>query len=369
MNNVKQLGLGMMRLPTANGEIDFAHTCRMVDRFIEAGGVWFDTAWGYHNEKSEPTARRSVTERYPRDSFLLATKLPVWLIKGEDDPERLTQEQLRRTGAEYFDRYMLHALNGGRLENLEKFKVWDYLKGLKDRGIAKKIGFSFHDSADVLEKILSAHPGLDFVQLQINYLDWEDDKVQSRKCYETARAHGVDIIVMEPVKGGMLGALPENVSKPLRAAHPDWSDARWALAFCMSLPGVATILSGMSNAEQLEDNLNTFKNFEPLTDADRAALNEALTILKAMPSIPCTGCAYCVDSCPQKINIPEIFRTATGVMRFGPQPGLMGHYAWVVSEGSGRANECIACHACEGNCPQSLEIANLMAGCATLLDV
>lgn len=369
MNQIKQLGLGMMRLPVANGEIDIAHTSRMVDKFIENGGVWFDTAWGYHNEKSEPTVRQTVTERYPRESFHLATKLPVWLVKTEDDPERLTQEQLRRTGATYFDRYMLHALNRGRLENLEKCKVWDYLKGLKERGVARQIGFSFHDTADVLDQILTAHPGLDFVQLQINYLDWEDDKVQSRKCYETARAHGVDIVVMEPVKGGMLGALPESVSKPLRAVRPDWSDARWALAFCMSLPGVATILSGMSNMEQLEDNLNTFQNFEPLTDADRAALDEALKILLTLPSIPCTGCGYCVESCPQKINIPEIFRTATGVMRFGQQPGLMGHYSWLVSEGSGRANECISCHACEGNCPQKLEIADLMAQSSALLDV
>jgi len=309
-----------------------------------------------------------VVERHPRDTFLVATKLPVWLVKTPEDPERLLKEQLARTGARYFDRYLLHALGADRLPGLDENGVWDFLKSVKERGLAKSIGFSFHDTADVLEKILSAHPEAEFVQLQINYLDWEDEKVQARKCYEVARAHGVDVVLMEPVKGGMLGALPENAAAPLRALHPDWSDARWALSFCLSLEGVATVLSGMSSPDHVTDNLKTFTSFEPLNEKEMAALHEAVAILHSMPSIPCTACGYCVDNCPQHINIPGIFETATSVMRFGPQPSLASHYEWLRGNGSGRASDCISCQACEGNCPQHLEIASLMAHCAALLD-
>jgi predicted aldo/keto reductase-like oxidoreductase len=368
MNAIPKLGMGMMRLPQKEGQIDLDTTKQMADLFLEAGGVWFDSAWGYHNGKSEPAAREAVAERHPRESFLLATKLPVWLVKTPEDPERLMQEQLSRTGAGHFDRYMLHALGAGRLPALEELGVWDFLKSVKARGIAKSIGFSFHDTADVLEQILAKHPEVEFVQLQINYLDWEDENVQSRLCYETARAHGVDVIIMEPVKGGMLSQLPDEAAKPLRALHPDWSDARWALSFCLSLDGVSTILSGMSEPGHVLDNIETFKNFEPLSEKELAALGEAVAILHAMPSIACTACGYCVESCPQHIKIPDIFETATGVMRFGALPALTGHYEWLISNGSGRASDCIACQACEEHCPQHLAIASLMVDCAALLD-
>ena len=368
MNEISKLGMGMMRLPTAGGEIDLDATCRMADGFLAAGGTWVDTAWGYHGEKSEPMVRASFTERHPRESFQLATKLPVWLVNGPDDSEKLTSEQLARTGAGYFDRYLLHALSAERLDSLEENGVWDSLKTLKEKGVAKSIGFSFHDTADVLEKLLAAHPETEFVQLQINYLDWEDERVQSRLCYEVARKHGVDIVVMEPIKGGVLGALPEAAQKPLRAIHPDWTDARWALSFCLSLEGVTTVLSGMSNTEQMDDNIHTFSNFEPLNEEALRALREVVVILKGMPSIPCTACGYCVDGCPQHINIPGVFETATGVMRFGPQPALSGHYEWLQSIGSGRASDCIACQACEAHCPQHLKISELMVDCANLLD-
>ncbi len=368
MNVMNKLGFGMMRLPVSGGEIDLDATCRMADRFIEAGGIWVDTAWVYHSEKSEPMVRASFTERHPREAFRLATKLPVWLVKNPEDPEKFLTEQLARNGLQSIDRYLLHALDAERLVSLDKNGVWESHKAFKARGLVKSIGFSFHDTADVLEKILAAHPETEFVQLQINYLDWENEKVQSRLCYEVARKYGVDIVVMEPIKGGMLGALPEEAQKPLRALHPDWSDARWALSFCLSLPGVVTVLSGMSNEEQMDDNINTFTNFEPLNEEERQALREAVAILNGMPSIPCTACGYCVDNCPQHINIPGVFETATGVMRFGPQPGLIGHYAWLQSNGSGRASDCVACQTCEGHCPQHLKISELMVDCATLLD-
>ncbi len=368
MNVIEKLGMGMMRLPQSGGEIDLAETGRMADGFLSGGGVWFDTAWGYHNGKSEGGVKAAVTDRHPREAFRLATKLPVWLVKGPEDPEKLFHTQLARTGAAYFDRYLLHALNGERLAALDEFGEWAFLRSLKEKGLARSIGFSFHDTADVLETILSAHPEVEFVQLQINYLDWEDEKVQSRKCYECARAHGVDIVVMEPVKGGVLSTLPEKAAAPLRALHPDWSDARWALSYCLSLPGVATILSGMSTFDQMTENIETFRHFEPLGEAEQAALQEAVKTLRAMPSIPCTACGYCVDGCPQKINIPGIFETATSVMRFGPQPSLLSHYKWLLANGSGRAGDCIACQACEGNCPQHLEISSLLRDCAALLD-
>ena len=368
MNVMNKLGFGMMRLPLAGGEIDFDATCQMADRFLAAGGTWVDTAWVYHSEKSEPMVRATFTKRHPRASFLLATKLPVWLVKSPEDSEKFFHEQLARTGAEYIDRYLLHALSAERLDSLDKNGVWETHKSLKAKGLVKSIGFSFHDTADVLEKLLAAHPETEFVQLQINYLDWEDENVQSRLLYEVARKYGVDIVVMEPIKGGMLGSLPEEARKPLRAIHPEWPDARWALSFCLSLPGVVTVLSGMSNIEQMEDNIHTFSNFEPLNEEERQALREAVAILKGMPSIPCTACGYCVDGCPQHINIPGIFETATGVMRFGPQPGLIGHYEWLQSSGSARASDCIACQACEAHCPQHLKISELMVDCAKLLD-
>jgi predicted aldo/keto reductase-like oxidoreductase len=368
MNVLSKLGMGMMRLPQVEGQIDLETTCRMVDEFLAAGGRWFDTAWGYHNGKSEPAVKSAVVDRHPRESFYLATKLPVWLVKSPEDPERLLQQQLSRTGVAYFDRYLLHALGEERLASLDENGVWDFLKSVKARGLAKSIGFSFHDTAEVLEKILSAHPEAEFVQLQVNYLDWEDDQVQARKCCEVARAHGVGIVVMEPVKGGMLGKLPEKAAAPLRALHPDWSESRWALSFCLSLEGVLTILSGMSAPEHVQDNLSTFQNYEPLGEAERAAIAETVAILNSMPSIPCTGCSYCVDNCPQHINIPGVFEAGTRTMRFGPVPAATGHYEWILSNGSGRASDCISCHACEANCPQHLEIASLMAHCAALLD-
>jgi predicted aldo/keto reductase-like oxidoreductase len=366
--STKKLGLGMMRLPMAEEKVDFDTTCRMVDLFLEEGGLWFDTAWGYHDGKSEGIVRRSVVQRHPREAFLLATKLPVWLVKEPGDARPLFDQQLERTGAGYFDRYLLHALNADRAKAADELGLWDLLKTLKAEGLVRSIGFSFHDTADVLDEILTAHPETEFVQLQINYMDWEDEGIQSRRCWEVARAHKTPIVIMEPVKGGLLAALPESVSAPLRALRPDWSDARWALAYCLSMDGIDLVLSGMSNMDQLRDNLAGFSGFEPLSAAERKALDEALARLKAMPSIACTACEYCLPECPVSINIPGIFETATRVMRFGPQPNLLAHYEGLITAGSGRAADCISCRACEGNCPQHLEIASLMEECSALLD-
>lgn len=368
MDNVQKLGFGMMRLPQLDGAIDLAAACAMVDRFLEAGGLWFDTAWGYHGGQSEPAVRSAVVGRHPRARFRLATKLPVWLVKERADAERIFAQQLERTGAGYFDRYLLHALSRERLGQVEAQGLWDFAQSLKERGLVRSVGFSFHDTHDVLEEVLAKHPEAEFVQLQINYLDWEDECVQSRACYEVARSHRMPVVVMEPVKGGALAALPDQAARPLRARRPGWSDAQWALAFCQSLEGVGLTLSGMSDLAQMTQNLGTFAAFEPLDEADYAALRETAARLRSMPAIPCTACGYCVAGCPQHINIPEIFETATSVMRFGPQPGLIGQYQGLVAGGSGRASDCAACRACEANCPQHLEIARLMADCAALLE-
>ncbi len=262
--------------------------------------------------------------------------------QGPEDPEKLFQTQLARTGAAYLTATCCTRWTRAASPRWTNSRVGVFFRSLRDRGLARSIGFSFHDTADVLETILSAHPEVDFVQLQINYLDWEDDKVQARACYECARAHGVDVVVMEPVKGGVLAALPEIAARPLRALHPDWSDARWALAFCLTLPVVATVLSGMSDFDQLTGNLETFRDFEPLNEAELAALRAAAKALDAMPSIPCTGCGYCVEGCPRKINIPGVFETATSVMRFGPRPSLHGplQVAWPAAAA---ARDCVAC--------------------------
>jgi predicted aldo/keto reductase-like oxidoreductase len=368
MNNIAKLGFGMMRLPLAGSAIDFDTAYKMVDLFFESGGAWIDTAWGYHNGESEPFVGRAIARRHPRQRFLLATKLPVWLVEKPEDAQRIFQTQLERTGVQWFDRYLLHALNQERLERLEVNGLWDFARSLKAQGLIKSYGFSFHDTADVLESILSDQPDVDFVQLQINYLDWEDPLIQSRKCYEVARAHKKPVVIMEPVKGGMLAALPEEAAAPLRALHPDWSDARWALNFCLDLEGVDLVLSGMSAMGQMTENLDTFAAFSPLGEAERAALREAARRLEAMPSIACTACGYCVEGCPQHINIPGIFDIATSAMRFGAQPVLVNRYEELIKNGSGRAGDCIACGACEESCPQRLEIIRLLGESAALLD-
>ncbi len=360
--NVPKLGFGFMRLPTdPNNEIDYAQLERMVDAFLDGGFTYFDAAYGYMNERSELAIRRTVVERHPREKFLLATKLPPWHLKEKADMERLFSTQLERTGAGYFDFYLLHSLGAQSVKTIDAMDGWAFARQKKAEGLARHIGFSFHDTADVLDDVLTKHPEMEFVQLQINYADWDDPKIQSRKCYEVARKHGKSVIIMEPVKGGALATLNADARAALEAARPGSSPASWAMRYAASLEGVVTVLSGMSTLEQVRDNVRTISGFEKMTAADYQAIEKAKAIMAAIPTTPCTDCRYCMENCPQNIPISQIIRTDNGRRVYGNTD--KGHYAFLTRE-KGKASDCIACGVCEGRCPQKIEIIELMRACA-----
>ena len=292
--NIPKLGFGLMRLPMLGEKVDIEQTKTMVDHFLAAGFNYFDTAYGYLGGKSEAAAKVALVDRYPRDKFYLATKLPAFAANNAEEARQMFYTSLERTGAGYFDFYLLHNLGDNRTEKYEEYGIWDFVKEQKEKGLIRHIGFSMHDKADALDKVLTQHPEAEFVQLQINYADWESDSVQSRKCYEVARKHGKSVIIMEPVKGGSLANLPDSVADVFHQADADASMSSWALRFAASLDGLVTVLSGMSNLEQMDDNLKTMKDMKPLTDADRAVIDRARQAMEAIPHVPCTGCQYCV---------------------------------------------------------------------------
>lgn len=365
---IPKLGFGAMRLPVLeNREIDLEQVKAMVDLFLANGFTYFDTAYMYHGGQSETALREALVKRHPRGSFYLADKMPVWEAKTSEDYERLFKEQLEKTGAGYFDFYLLHALGKDRLEALDQLGGWAFLQSIKADGRAKHIGFSFHDTADVLDQILSAHPEVDFVQLQINYMDWEDGDVQSRKLYEVARKYGCPVVIMEPVKGGSLASMPEAIRQIFVEANPEASVASWALRYCASLEGVVTVLSGMSNLSQLEDNLSTMRDFRPITAAEHATIDRVVEALKAIPTIPCTSCEYCIGDCPQKINIPGVIASINSYLTYDNLQLSGGHYRFATGR-SGKASTCIACGACEEHCPQHIEIIDSMQRAAGLFE-
>lgn len=304
--NIKKLGFGLMRLPQKDGEIDIEQTKAMVDRFLEAGFTYFDTAWAYPG--SEDAIRQALVERYPRGRFQLATKLASWYnCKNREDAIAQFETSLRQTGAGYFDFYLLHNLGEGRTESFDDFGMWEFVQEKKRQGLIKRVGFSFHSTAEELESTLKAHPEMEFVQLQINYADWESPSIQSRACYEVARKYGKPVIIMEPVKGGMLATPPESVAAILKKAEPSASVASWGIRFAASLEGVITVLSGMSSLEQMEDNLSYMKDFVPLSGSERKVIRNAQIALAKVPLIPCTSCNYCAKVCPQGIGISGSF--------------------------------------------------------------
>ncbi len=362
--NIPKLGFGFMRLPTLPGnEIDFPQLTQMVDTFMDGGFTYFDTAYGYMGERSEPAIRQVLVDRYPREKYQLATKLPLWFLKKKEDMERLFSTQLERTGAGYFDFYLLHSVSNRVLKTLDDLDTWSFILQKKAEGLARHIGLSFHDEASVLDQVLGKHPEIEFVQLQINYMDWEDAKVQSRLCYEAARKHGCAVILMEPVKGGMLAKLNDESRAVLEALRPGKTPAAWAMRYAASLEGLVTVLSGMTTLEQVQDNISTFTPFEPMTPTDRQAIDQVKSILSSIPTIPCTDCKYCMENCPQNIPIPGIIEG----MNYGKVYGIVnkGHYNFVTG-GKGKASDCIACGVCEGRCPQKIEIIQLMQDAAAL---
>ena len=367
----KKLGFGCMRLPIIGDKtenIDFDTFSKMVDTFMGQGFTYFDTAYPYHNEKSEEAVRKCLVERYPRDSFLLADKMPVWLVKTNEDYQKIFDTQLERTGATYFDFYLLHALNKERFDFLQETGGFEFGTKMKAEGKVKNLGFSFHDSAEVLDEILTAHPEVDFVQLQINYFDWNSINVQSGDCYAVAEKHNVPIIVMEPVKGGTLANLIGKPAELLQELDPEASYASYAIRFVASLPNVMMVLSGMSTMEQMLDNTSYMKDFVPLTSKEKDVIKKVTSALEEMKSIRCTSCQYCVKGCPKQIRIPSIFTVYNMSMQFGITDSIRRQYREVTGEERGKASDCIACGKCEQQCPQHLPIRELLKEVASSLE-
>lgn len=364
-----KLGFGLMRLPKEpTGKIDIEHTKRMVDAFMAAGQTYYDTAYVYDGGESEKAAKAALVDRYPRESFTLATKLNAGM--PDLDEEKAKQQlftSLERTGAGYFDYYLLHALSTGNLNNYNNFHLWDFVKEQKAKGLIKHWGFSFHDSPEVLDKILTEHPDAEFVQLQLNYEDWENPNVASRANYEVARKHGISIVVMEPVKGGRLANPPEDVQKVLKEADPNASLASWAIRYVASLEGIITVLSGMSNMEQMEDNLSYMKDFKPLNESEQKTIQKAQEILSGVKSIPCTECHYCTAGCPMQIAIPDIFTARNKQLLWGQlEEGKKAYEAAISKDGAGAASDCVSCGQCEAACPQHINIIERLADCASV---
>ena len=365
--NIPKLGFGLMRLPMIKNEIDIEQTKQMVDLFIKKGFSYFDTAFGYHNGKSEEAAKTALVDRYPREQFQLATKLPAWIgASNAEEAKEMFFISLKRTGVEYFDFYLLHNMGGKRTEVFEKFGIWDFLAEQKERGKIKHLGFSSHAKAEQLDEILTKHPEAEFVQTQINYADWEDDSVQARKCYEVIRNHGKPVIVMEPVKGGALAKLPEAAAKVFAGENPNVSPVSWALRFAADLQGIITVLSGMSTLEQMKENIAIMEKFQPLNEHERSVIKNVQAILVNLPHIPCTDCQYCLPACPNSISIPGILGTVNDYLIYNDLDRSRGLYGWETL--SAKASDCIACKACEAVCPQNISIADELSKAAQLFE-
>lgn len=354
---INKLGFGFLRLPKQGEGLDWETIDAMVDAFMDSGGSFFDTCYTYLDGMSEMAIRKCVAERKPRESFRLCDKLPGYLFKSYDDCQKYFDIQLERCGVSYFDVLMLHWLNDQNYAKAEKYDEFRFLREKKAEGLAKRIGFSYHGDAALLDQILTAHPEVDVVLMQLNYLDWESEGIQSRKCYETCVRHGKKIIVMEPVKGGTLASLPEEAEAKLRAVHPDWSPADWALRFVQSLPGVEICLSGMCTVDQVKANSQPF---EPLTEQEFELLMEVRDIIESRTAIACTGCGYCAPHCPRKIPIPQYIRMYNELFRYpGDDWKILPSYNQTALT-AGKASDCIGCRSCEKHCPQNLKIAEHM---------
>ena len=360
IDNCMKLGFGMMRLPRIEGtkDIDLEHTKRMVDAFLEAGGKYFDTAYVY--EGSEAATKAALCDRYPRESYYLADKLNAsdFAAKSEEEAKNEIKVSLERTGAGYIDFYLLHGIDEGNNDKYNRYGIWEYMQKLKAEGVIKHYGFSFHSTPEHLDQLLTDHPDVEFVQLQINYSDWEDPLICSRLCYEIATRHGKPVIVMEPVKGGKLANPPQPVKDILQSANPNASFASWAVRFAASLPGVMVVLSGMSDMEQMEDNVSFMRNFQPLTDEEQHVIGEACQALKQFTDIACTACHYCTPGCPMGIHIPEIFAVMNVYKMYRNLTEARNEYGW--RPGGEKASACIACGQCESACPQHLHIISLL---------
>ncbi len=364
----KKLGFGLMRLPVLDGQpksknIDIEQMKQMVDYFLDNGFTYFDTAWMYMSFESENAARVALVERYPRESFTLASKLHEGYFDTLEGRDEVFNKQLEKTGAGYFDYYLLHGIDEGKIGKYEEFKCFEWLQEKKAAGLVKHAGFSYHDKPELLDRILTDHPEVEFVQLQLNYLDWESNWVQSRGCYEVCVKHGKPVIVMEPVKGGSLATIPDEGKKIFDALDPAMSVPSWAIRFAASLDNVMVVLSGMSSTEQMKDNVSYMKDFKPLTDEQRDACFKVADIINSQTAIACTGCAYCTEGCPQQIPIPKYFSIYNEDMREDlEKKGWTVNFTnyELIAKKAGKASDCVECGQCEDVCPQHLTIISYL---------
>ena len=363
----KKLGFGLMRLPQNDpadaADIDIEQVKKMVDLFMEKGFTYFDTALMYNGFASESAAKEVLTSRYDRSSYTLATKLHAGFFNSHEEMDKVFEGQLEKTGVEYFDYYLLHGIEAAMLPKYEEFDAFGWLLDKKAQGLVKHAGFSFHDTPELLDEILTKHPEMEFVQIQLNYLDWDSQWIQSRKVLEVANKHGKPVIVMEPVKGGTLAKVPEEAEKMFAELDPEMSVPSWAVRFAASQPGVMVVLSGMSSTEQMQDNLGYMEDFRPLTEEEQEVCFRVADVINSQIAVPCTACHYCTEGCPMKICIPEYFSIYNEDMRED-----LEEKGWTINftnyeklnEKFGKASDCIGCGQCEGVCPQHLPIIDYL---------
>jgi len=382
---MKKLGFGLMRLPEkmeeGKSKIDMGEVVQMIDRFIAEGFTYFDTAYMYHGGESEIAFREAVAKRYSRDRFTITDKLPIFDIHKKQECEEIFEDQLGKCGVDYFDYYLLHCIDKVNYKKAMEWDCFSLMERKKREGKAKKIGFSYHGDALLLEKILAAHPEVEVVQIQLNYYDWDNPVVQSRRCYEVCEKYNKEVIVMEPVKGGTLVGIPQSAKNLFKQYDEKASIASWAIRFAASQKNVIMVLSGMSDMAQVEDNCSYMKEFQPLSKTERTVIQEVVNEMYSLKTIPCTGCKYCLSSCKKNIPIPlyialynqnKLFGSSKHSWSFNPILDLLVesicgndnekwyNYANYEKERFPTANDCVGCKCCEAKCPQHIEISKAM---------